>query len=64
MARSLIYGGSNQEFGLRGGTENVASIVGLGKACDIICSDFGAQRVTVSLLKRLFYENVISSLKE
>lgn len=29
MARSLIYGGSNQEFGLRGGTENVASIVGL-----------------------------------
>lgn len=64
MARSLIYGGSNQEFGLRGGTENVASIVGLGKACDIICSDFGAQRVTVSLLKRLFYENVISGLKE
>lgn len=64
LARSLIYGGTNQEFGLRGGTENVASIVGLGKACDLICSDFGTQRVTVSLLKRLFYENMISYLKE
>ena len=64
LARSLIYGGTNQEFGLRGGTENVASIVGLGKACDLICSEFGTQRVTVSLLKRLFYENMISYLKE
>lgn len=64
LARSLIYGGTNQEFGLRGGTENVASIVGLGKACDLICSDFGTQRVTISLLKRLFYENMISYLKE
>lgn len=64
LARSLIYGGANQEFGLRGGTENVAGIVGLGKACDLICSDFGTQRVTVSLLKRLFYGNMISYLKE
>lgn len=64
LARSLIYGGANQEFGIRGGTENVAGIVGLGKACDLICSDFGTQRVTVSLLKRLFYGNMISYLKE
>lgn len=64
LASSLIYGGANQEFGLRGGTENVACIVGLGKACDLICSDFGTQRVTVSLLKRLFYGNMISYLKE
>lgn len=64
LARSLIYGGANQEFGLRGGTENVAGIVGLGKACDLICSDFGTQRVTISLLKRLFYGNMISYLKE
>lgn len=42
----------------------MASIVGLGKACDLICSDFGTQRVTVSLFKRLFYENMISYLKE
>lgn len=62
-ASSLIYGGTHQEFGLRGGTENVASIVGLGKACNLICSDFGAQRITVSLLKRLFYEHVMSEMK-
>lgn len=31
---SLIHG-SGQEQGLRAGTENVASIVGMGKACDI-----------------------------
>lgn len=32
----LIFGGSSQEFGLRGGTENVANIVGFGAACEFI----------------------------
>jgi len=29
----LIFGGAVQEFGYRGGTENVAGIVGMGNAC-------------------------------
>lgn len=33
----LIFGGENQEHGLRGGTENVAGIVGFGEACRLIC---------------------------
>lgn len=31
----MINGGTMQEYGLRGGTENIAGIVGFGKACEI-----------------------------
>ena len=34
--KPLIYGGSDQEWGLRGGTQNVPAIVGFGKACDML----------------------------
>lgn len=36
----LICGGAEQEFGLRGGTENVAGIVGFGKACELAGIDY------------------------
>lgn len=35
LLNPLISGGSAQEFGLRGGTENVAGIVGFGEACEL-----------------------------
>lgn len=36
VIKPIIIGGENQEFGKRGGTENVAGIVGFGAACEIV----------------------------
>jgi cysteine desulfurase len=41
----MIRGGEDQEFGMRGGTENVAGIVGFGKACELAAKDLDANRV-------------------
>lgn len=63
----LIHGGSEQEYGLRGGTENVSGIVGFGKAADIavdymaeslIATSTLKQKFVVSLAKELPYENL------
>jgi cysteine desulfurase len=39
LLEPLIVGGAEQEFGFRGGTENVPGIVGLGRACEILCEE-------------------------
>lgn len=42
----MIYGGHSQEFGLRGGTENVPAIVGMGQAAEIMVDELlGNQEV-------------------
>lgn len=50
----LIYGGTEQEFGLRGGTENVAGIVGFGKACEISSEQLKEDKAQISILKQVF----------
>lgn len=62
LCTPLINGGSAQEFGLRGGTENVAGIVGFGKACEILKDNFEEYHTYTSDLKRLFYNSLITEL--
>lgn len=58
----MIIGGATQEFGFRGGTENVAGIVGFGKACEIMNRDIAEIDKHTSVLKQMFYNAVKDSL--
>lgn len=55
-AAPVIYGGSNQEFGLRGGTENVPGIVGFGKACELI--NVEENKTTILSLRKAFLDSL------
>ena len=48
--KPLIFGG-HQEKGRRGGTENVTSIVGLGKACELARRNLAVESVQLSRLR-------------
>lgn len=61
---SLIFGGVSQEFGLRGGTENVAGIVGFGKACEILQLQQKEDRQYITELLSILYENIKKYLSE
>lgn len=50
----MIHGGASQEFGYRGGTENVAGIVGFGKACEILTRNLKANRDKANSLRISF----------
>ncbi len=62
----IVYGGSDQEFGLRGGTENVAGIVGFGKACELIRYDYECDYIWQYLyeLRERFLKALNKELKE
>lgn len=57
--KPLIHGGS-QERNMRGGTENIAGIVGLAKALEIAYRDMDADRKYIEGLKK----RMIASLKD
>lgn len=58
----LIYGGDDQEFGLRGGTENVPGVSAMGFVCDLIRPSLDKDTVHISTIKQLFYSELISRL--
>lgn len=58
----LVCGGSEQEFGLRGGTENVPGIVGFGKAASIAVDDMHDDLIKVSMAKQKFYMELLKEI--
>ena len=58
----IIRGGKDQEFGLRAGTENVAGIVGFGKACEILSKGLDGDRKSIDHSIRVFQERLESNL--
>lgn len=58
----IIHGGSTQEFGLRGGTENVPGIVGFGKAAVLAYEAQEAALEKVTNLKLRFFKTVSERL--
>jgi cysteine desulfurase len=50
--------GAGHERGLRPGTENVASIVGLGRACEIALQDLDAEAARVRALRDQLFERL------
>jgi selenium donor protein len=57
-----IIHGANQEQDLRAGTENVALVVGLGKACDIAKTGLGKNASHARSLRDLLYERISNAI--
>lgn len=59
----LIHGGGH-ERGIRPGTENIPSIVGLGKACSLANSHLEENRVYISKLRDSLIDGVLENIEE
>lgn len=60
---NLLTGGS-QENGRRGGTENVASIIGLGKACELASEAMEEEQTKVRALRDRFEASLKEQISE
>ncbi len=60
--RPLVIGG-HQEHGRRAGTENVAYIVGLGKACELASKNIALEHTKVAALRDRLEHGIISAVK-
>lgn len=58
----IIFGGDGQEFGIRGGTENVAGIVGFGKACELAKYNRYDENIYSDQLRSYFHNQLESFL--
>lgn len=61
--RPLLFGGG-QERGMRSGTENVAGIVGFGKACELAKSNYKVHRKKVKALRDEFVKRVFEEIPD
>ncbi len=59
----MILGGG-QEHGLRSGTENVANIVGFGKACEIAKYNLDENMIQVTKLRDILVEKILHEIPE
>jgi len=59
----IILGGG-QESGLRSGTENVANIVGFGKACELAKNNLAENIIHMKKLRDLLVEKVLNEIPE
>jgi cysteine desulfurase len=54
--------GAGQEFGMRPGTENVASIVGLGAACEAMGNDLEAVASRIRMLRDSLWKRLVAAV--
>ena len=54
--------GGHQEHGRRGGTENVASIVGLGRACELAKQSMDDENTRVKVMRDRLEEGLLTSI--
>jgi len=62
VAIEKLVHGAGQEMGKRSGTENVLGIVGLGKACDIICRSLDAHANHMRKMRDLLFSELKKGL--